>query len=63
MRDLEYITGHFLIYFFICRREREHSEAERSQNMHKISELQEHIQEKESQLSELKEQVSVPMFL
>ncbi|XP_010482761.1 PREDICTED: uncharacterized protein LOC104761381 [Camelina sativa] len=38
------------------RRERDHSEAERSQNIHKISELQEHIQEKESQLSELQEQ-------
>ncbi|XP_023642122.1 uncharacterized protein LOC17875623 isoform X2 [Capsella rubella] len=38
------------------RREREHSEAERSQNIHKLSELQEHIQEKESQLNELKEQ-------
>ncbi|XP_010482771.1 PREDICTED: ninein isoform X3 [Camelina sativa] len=38
------------------RREREHSEAERSQSIHKLSELQEHIQEKESQLNELKEQ-------
>uniref|UniRef100_A0A1J3IC04 DUF7725 domain-containing protein n=1 Tax=Noccaea caerulescens TaxID=107243 RepID=A0A1J3IC04_NOCCA len=38
------------------RRERDHSEAERSQNMHKISELQEHIQEKERQYSELQEQ-------
>ncbi|KAL1206626.1 hypothetical protein V5N11_027190 [Cardamine amara subsp. amara] len=38
------------------RRERDHSEAERSQNMHKISELQERIQEKESQLTELQEQ-------
>ncbi|KFK26987.1 hypothetical protein AALP_AA8G319700 [Arabis alpina] len=38
------------------RRERDHSEAERSQNLHKISELQEHMQEKESQLTELQEQ-------
>ncbi|ESQ43133.1 hypothetical protein EUTSA_v10012857mg [Eutrema salsugineum] len=38
------------------RRERDHSEAERSQNIHKISELQEHIQEKERQFSELQEQ-------
>ncbi|KAG7537801.1 hypothetical protein ISN44_As13g016480 [Arabidopsis suecica] len=38
------------------RRERDHSEAERSKNIQKISELQEHIQEKESQLSELQEQ-------
>ncbi|KFK26984.1 hypothetical protein AALP_AA8G319300 [Arabis alpina] len=38
------------------RRERDHSEAERSQNIHKISELQEHIQEKERQFTELQEQ-------
>ncbi|KAL1206630.1 hypothetical protein V5N11_027194 [Cardamine amara subsp. amara] len=38
------------------RRERDHSEAERSQNIHKISELQEHIQEKERQFAELQEQ-------
>ncbi|CAH2070068.1 unnamed protein product [Thlaspi arvense] len=38
------------------RRERDHSDAERSQNMHKLSELQEHIQEKERQFTELQEQ-------
>ncbi|CAN8252780.1 unnamed protein product [Cochlearia groenlandica] len=38
------------------RRERDHTEAEKSQTMHKISELEEHIQEKESQFTELQEQ-------
>ncbi|CAH2070076.1 unnamed protein product [Thlaspi arvense] len=38
------------------RRERDQSEAERSQNIHQISELQEHIQEKERQFTELQEQ-------
>ncbi|CAH8339302.1 unnamed protein product [Eruca vesicaria subsp. sativa] len=38
------------------RRERDHFEAERSQSIHKISELQEHIQEKERLYSELEEQ-------
>ncbi|KAJ4907579.1 Uncharacterized protein Rs2_11237 [Raphanus sativus] len=38
------------------RRERDHSEAEMSQSIHKISELQEHIQEKERQFAELQEQ-------
>ncbi|CAN7006311.1 hypothetical protein IGI04_009995 [Brassica rapa subsp. trilocularis] len=38
------------------RRERDHSEAEMSQSLHKISELQEHVQEKERQFAELQEQ-------
>ncbi|KAJ0261693.1 hypothetical protein HA466_0047640 [Hirschfeldia incana] len=38
------------------RRERDHSEAEMSQSLHKMSELQEHIQEKERQFAELQEQ-------
>ncbi|KAL0875195.1 hypothetical protein Bca101_024900 [Brassica carinata] len=38
------------------RRERDHSDAERSQNIHKLSELQEHFQEKERQYAELQEQ-------
>ncbi|XP_010555751.1 PREDICTED: uncharacterized protein LOC104825162 isoform X2 [Tarenaya hassleriana] len=38
------------------RRERDHSEAERSQHIQQICELQEHIQEKERQLIELQEQ-------
>ncbi|CAN8252778.1 unnamed protein product [Cochlearia groenlandica] len=38
------------------RRERDHSEAERSQNLQQISELQDHIQEKERQLTDLQEQ-------
>lgn len=59
---LENITD-YICPFLICRRERDHSEAERSKNIQKISELQEHIQEKESQLSELQEQVSFPLFL
>ncbi|KAJ4911380.1 Uncharacterized protein Rs2_06001 [Raphanus sativus] len=38
------------------RRERDYSDAERSQNIHKLSELQEHFQEKERQYAELQEQ-------
>ncbi|CAH8389395.1 unnamed protein product [Eruca vesicaria subsp. sativa] len=38
------------------RRERDHSEAEMSQSLHKMSELQEHFQEKERQFAELQEQ-------
>ncbi|KAJ4881158.1 ClpP/crotonase-like domain protein [Raphanus sativus] len=38
-------------------RERDHSDAERSQNIHKLSELQEHFQEKERQYAELQEQL------
>lgn len=40
-----------------CRRERDHSEAERAQHIKQIHDLQEHIQEKERQLIELQEQV------
>ncbi|XP_018459339.1 uncharacterized protein LOC108830240 [Raphanus sativus] len=39
------------------RRERDHSDAERSQNIHKLSELQDHFQKKERQYAELQEQV------
>ncbi|KAE8725354.1 GRF1-interacting factor 3 [Hibiscus syriacus] len=38
------------------RRERDHSEAERAQHLKQIHDLQEHIQEKERQLTELQEQ-------
>ncbi|XP_071725249.1 uncharacterized protein [Rutidosis leptorrhynchoides] len=38
------------------RRERDHSEVERAQNMKQIQDLQAHIQEKEQQLMELQEQ-------
>lgn len=40
-----------------CRRERDHSEAERAQHIQQLHDLQEHIQEKERQLIELQEQV------
>ena len=40
-----------------CRRERDHSEAERAQHIKQIHDLQEHVQEKERQLIELQEQV------
>lgn len=40
-----------------CRRERDHSEAERAQHIKQIHDLQEHIQEKDRQLIELQEQV------
>lgn len=50
------------VFFCSCRRERDHSEAEMSQSLHKISELQEHVQEKERQFAELQEQVSFPVF-
>jgi thioredoxin-related protein len=40
-----------------CRRERDHSEAERAQHIQQIHDLQEHIQEKDRQLIELQEQV------
>lgn len=42
---------------FLCRRERDHSEAERAQQIKQMHELQEHIHEKERQLLELQEQV------
>ncbi|GMI71632.1 hypothetical protein like AT5G53620 [Hibiscus trionum] len=38
------------------RRERDHSEAERAQHLKQIHDLQEHVQEKERQLTELQEQ-------
>lgn len=40
-----------------CRRERDHSEAERAQHIQQLHDLQEHIQEKERQLIDLQEQV------
>lgn len=45
-----------------CRRERDHSEAERAQHIKQIHDLQEHIQEKERQLIELQEQVFTLSF-
>lgn len=46
-----------------CRRERDHSEAERAQHIQQIHDLQEHIQEKDRQLIELQEQVACLYFM
>lgn len=46
-----------------CRRERDHSEAERAQHIKQMHDLQEHIQEKERQLIELQEQVCLFAFM
>lgn len=47
----------FFFPFILCRRERDNSEAERTQHLKQIHDLQEHIQEKERQLLELQDQV------
>lgn len=50
MKEFEWVT--------VCyRREHDHSEAERAQHIQQIHDLQEHIQEKDRQLIELREQV------
>lgn len=46
-----------------CRRERDHSEAERAQHIKQMRDIQEHIQEKERQLIELQEQVCIFAFM
>jgi hypothetical protein len=46
-----------------CRRERDHSEAERAQHIKQMRDVQEHIQEKERQLIELQEQVCIFAFM
>lgn len=43
----------------VGRRERDHSDAERSQHVKQIHELQEHFQEKERQILDLQDQVCV----
>lgn len=45
--------------FLPCRRELDHSEAERLQHLKQIHDLQEHIQDKERQLIELQDQVFI----
>lgn len=51
----------------LCRRELDNSEAERAQHLSQIRDLQEHIQEKESQILALQEEVDAsilfPIFL
>lgn len=46
----------------LCRRERDHSEAERAQHIKQIRDLQEHLQEKERQLIDLQEQVCIDFY-
>jgi hypothetical protein len=63
------IYSHFWKWRFLnllnkcCRRERDHSEAERAQHIKQMRDVQEHIQEKERQLIELQEQVCIFAFM
>lgn len=56
-RFCAYTSLHASIGESFCRRERDHSEAERAQHIQQIHDLQEHIEEKDRQLIELQEQV------
>lgn len=42
-----------------CRRELDHSEAERLQHIKQLHDLQEHLQDKERQLREVQDQVNL----
>lgn len=54
---------YILVWSKYCRREHDHSEAERAQHIKQIHDFQEHIQEKERQLIELQEQVRLFAFM